>query len=197
MSKRNAEKNDFSPSKKRCAKQDFLPSYSKEYPCIKKGSTPNSARCEICLCEFSIRHGGVFDIKRHCEGTRHKAKGDPDGKGTSSSVTTVPKITGFFTQSQSPDLSVIRAETLFTSFLIEHNIAAAAADHAGKLFREMFPDSKIAKDYSCGRTKTACIVPTLADNALKSAITMIKDTCFVIGTDGSQEDSRRRQMTEF
>jgi len=43
-----------------------------------------------------------------------------------------------------------------TNFLIKHNIALTAADHAGPLFKAMFPDSSIA------RTKTSAIV--LADD---------------------------------
>ena len=36
------------------------------------------------------------------------------------------------------DNAVIRAEAMFTSFLVEHNIALSAADHAAKLFNKMF-----------------------------------------------------------
>ena len=33
---------------------------------------------------------------------------------------------------------------LLTSFLVEHNMPLSAADHAGALFKQMFPDSDIA-----------------------------------------------------
>ena len=41
------------------------------------------------------------------------------------------------------------AEILFTNFLIVHNVPIAVSDHAGPLFRKMFPDSEIAKKYGC------------------------------------------------
>jgi len=41
-------------------------------------------------------------------------------------------------------VSVIRAETLFTDFVFEHNLPLACTDHAGSLFRKMFTDSGIA-----------------------------------------------------
>ena len=31
----------------------------------------------------------------------------------------------------------------------KHNLAFLSSDHANKLFREMFPDSEIAKKFSC------------------------------------------------
>jgi len=55
------------------------------------------------------------------------------------------KIEHFFAESK--DLSVNQAEALFTEFIMEHNIPIACADHAGPLFKKMFPDSSIATKY--------------------------------------------------
>ena len=48
----------------------------------------------------------------------------------------------------------MKAELRFSSFLVEHNSSLSTADHAAKLHRYMFPDSKIVNKYRCGRTKT-------------------------------------------
>ena len=53
------------------------------------------------------------------------------------------KLTNFFAPR---DNSSIRAECYFTSFLVEHNLLLSAADHAGALFKKMFPDSKWQKN---------------------------------------------------
>ena len=45
-----------------------------------------------------------------------------------------------------------------TGFIAEHNIPLAVADHLGLLFKDIFPDSKIAKNYACGKTKATCIL---------------------------------------
>ena len=59
----------------------------------------------------------------------------------------------------SQNLDVIQAETLFTNFLVEHNIALSAADSAGNFFFLcMFLNCTTAKQYGCGRTKTSAIV---------------------------------------
>ena len=54
--------------------------------------------------------------------------------------------------------SVIEAESLWSKFVCKHNLSFQTSDHATKLFRRMFPDSEIAKRFSCGHTKTAAII---------------------------------------
>lgn len=176
--KRKCDDRGGNASKKEKIGQTYREVYTERYPCIKPTSKPDFVRCEVCLCDFNISHGGFNDVQRHCEGSRHKSRG-------SSQTASVPKISNFF--STDSGLSVMRAETLFTSFLVEHSLPLATADHAGKLFRKMFPDSKIAKDYSCGRTKTGFVVKTLADDAVTQASKHMKGGPFILGTDGSQE----------
>ena len=54
------------------------------------------------------------------------------------------------------------AEVLFTEFLVEHNVAFAASEHAGPLFRRMFPDSDTAQKYGCGPVSyTHLTLPTI------------------------------------
>ena len=55
---------------------------------------------------------------------RHKKKAEAAEKST--------KMTNFFSRTSTvpDDLAVIRAETLFAHFLVEHNIPLSASDHA-------------------------------------------------------------------
>ena len=52
----------------------------------------------------------------------------------------------------------IEAEVRWATFVAKHNISFLASDHATKLFSKIFPDSAIAKRFSCSRTKTTAIV---------------------------------------
>lgn len=61
-------------------------------------------------------------------------------------------IKSFF-KAKCDDYSTINAEVMFTEFLVEHNCPLSVSDHASKLFKKMFPDSKIAEQYGCARTK--------------------------------------------
>ena len=85
------------------------------------------------------------------------------------------------------DLSVIRAEVLFMDFLVEHSIQPAVADHTGELFRQMFPDSRIAKKYACARTKTTQIIKSMASDDSKNLASRMKHEPFSIATDGSTD----------
>ena len=53
---------------------------------------------------------------------------------------------------------ITASEIYFSTFIAEHNIPFLAAEHFNKLCKVMFPDSKIAKGFSCGRTKTTALV---------------------------------------
>lgn len=53
---------------------------------------------------------------------------------------------------------MIRSEVLFANFVAKHNLPFLLADHYTHLARVMFPDSKIAHNFSSARTKTTCIV---------------------------------------
>ena len=53
------------------------------------------------------------------------------------------------------DQKAVKTKLLFPGFLVEHELPLNTADHAAKLFRNMFPDSKIRNKYRSGRTKTA------------------------------------------
>ena len=79
---------------------------------------------------------------------------------------------------------------IFSGFLVEHNLPLATADHMSKLAKSMFPDSKIAAKYKCGRTKTSHILTgAVAKNVvkdLKEEITSAK--WFGLATDGSSDE---------
>ena len=49
---------------------------------------------------------------------------------------------------------VMKTELLFSGFLVEHNLPLSTVDHTAKLFRNIFPNSKIVNKYRCGRKKT-------------------------------------------
>lgn len=132
-----------STTKKRAKKlQTFKEEYSKKWKCIVSSKkSPNHARCSVCASDFSIGHGGANDVQWHIKTQKHQS-----AVGASGSNTTMEKFL------VSKDSSVIRAEALMTNFLIEHNIAFSAADHLSDIFKSMFPDSDIARKFSCKKT---------------------------------------------
>ena len=133
----------------------FKKEYSKKWSCISSSRRDEySARCTLCSSDFSISHGGANDIQIHVKSKKHQ------------SAVRSSKSTGNIAEFLQPkDFSVIRAETLMTQFLIEHNLPFAAADHLTDLVKVMFPDSSIASKFASRRTKTTAIARTLGQEA--------------------------------
>ena len=165
-------------------RQRFLDTYSQEFPCLKQvRDQPFRAYCVVCRSDFGVSHMGMADCKRHCEGKKHIAN--------AARMENTRTIGNFL--APKPDLndSAIEAEVRFSTFLVKHNLPIAPSDHAGALFRAMFPDSNIAKKYASGRTKTTQIVVSRGKDQQDELVDRMKSGPFVIGTDGSQEGGEK------
>jgi len=69
--------------------QCFCKEYADGYEFFKPGkNVDTNAFCDICNCEFSIKSGGMFDIRRHVSGKRHS--------DLEKEVKRFKKIVGFF-----------------------------------------------------------------------------------------------------
>ena len=80
------------------------------------------------------------------------------------------------------------AEVRNTMMIAHHNAALCLADHIGPMQRKNFPDSKIAQNYRCARTKTACILnyaiaPLLRDEL----VAQMKVEPFSLSVDASSD----------
>ena len=86
----------------------------------------------------------------------------------------------------------IRSEPLFTNFVAEHNLPFAVADHFTRLCKKMFPDSKITKKFSCGRTKKMMIVKNAIAPALEEELVkQCKTGPFSFGCDESNDTNQQ------
>ena len=75
-----------------------------------------------------------------------------------------------------------------TNLLVQHNVPLAVADHLSPLFRDIFPDSKIAKGYAAARTKTTCILNgSIAPYFKATLVDVMKSRPFSIAIDGSND----------
>lgn len=108
----------------------------------------------------------------------------------SSVQTSSRKMSRFFApknEMNESDSAVMNAETLFTEFIIEHNLPISVADHASKLFPKMFPDSKISAKYSCGRSKSGAVVNELSAIKKEEIAQNLKTKPSSVATDGSSD----------
>lgn len=71
---------------------------------------------------------------------------------------------------------------------MEHNLPIAVADHLGQLFKDIFSDSEIARNFASGSTKTTCLINgTLAPYFKSSLVASLKAGPFSIAIDGSND----------
>lgn len=156
--------------------QKYRPEYTQLWSCLSASNVSlQHAFCELCKCDFSVQHGGKDDCRRHVNSKKHQ-------EFSKLKVSSKP-VTSFF-KSDAVDPTT-NAEVLFTSFLVEHNIPLAVADHVGPLLKAMCPDSKIIANYACKRTKTTAIVQTLAESSQEEIVKNAVSSAFSIATDGS------------
>ena len=115
----------------------------------------------MCGVDISIAGGGVHQIKRHCANKKHCSRVEEI-----CSQPTILTVVGSRAESSKLSDQVCCAELCFARFVVEHNLPFAVADHFNSLVPVMFPDSKIAAEFACARTKTtALIMHTLASAA--------------------------------
>ena len=77
--------------------------------------------------------------------------------------------------------------------LAHHNVPLAVMDHLSPLFRDIFPDLKIAKGFSAARTKTTCIVNMALQPFLESVlVAQMKSQPFALAIDGSNDNGLQK-----
>ena len=165
----------------------FNPEWIKKWPCIQPCRSSNyKFTCTICRCAVSCEHQGEKDVRRHIDGKKHcsNVQGLENQK----------QIDSFFPSENDPlQEKVTRAEVKVATVLAHHDIPIAVTDHLSPLFKDMFPDSSIAKVYSCARTKTTCILNgALAVDLQKSLVDHMKNEPFSLATDGSNDSGLQK-----
>ena len=133
-----------------------------------------------------IVYQGKLDLQRHCRGKAHTNM--LNAKRKQGAINT-----HFFPQGSDTEKQTSIAEVKVVGFLAEHNLPFANADHLGPLFKAIFPDSKIAKTYSCSKTKASCILNrAIAPDLQSILIDQMKTSCYSIATDGSNDQGLQK-----
>ncbi|KAK3869381.1 hypothetical protein Pcinc_025308 [Petrolisthes cinctipes] len=107
--------------------------------------------CSACKAHLSLNAGKV-DIRRHAVGKKH-TKNLTMASGQRS-VLDLPSVSG----NQSIERQVKEGEIRLASFICEHDIPIRVVDHIPQLLHAICPDSQIAKNMKCGRTKLTSVV---------------------------------------
>ncbi|CAN7985972.1 unnamed protein product [Ixodes hexagonus] len=124
------------------------------------------ARCKPCGKTFDVAAMGESALKSHMKSAKHAGVMKIAAKSSvlnylapsTSEQSTVPPL------SQSPNLNackthelVTNAEVLWTLKVVTSHFSYRSSAQAGELFQRMFPDSEVAKAFSCGEKKCAYV----------------------------------------
>ena len=125
-------------------------------PWIRK-VTDNSdkAHCIWCKKTFSIDKCGVSQVKSHSRSEQHKSSEAIYKDQKTFSTRGSLQSTSFIL---SKEEQVIKAEALNALHYVQPNYSYASSSKQSELYKEMFPDSEIAKSFTSGYTKMAYIV---------------------------------------
>ena len=135
--------------------------------------------CLPCGKNLKCHHQGLKDVEDHCK-TETRLKNYSSWKKQ--------PLLSFFNTDNNFEKKVLNAEVKVTNFIVQHNLPIATADHLGHLFKNIFPDSKIASSYSCAKTKTFAILnEALAPDCHNYIVEHCKTHAYSVGHDGSND----------
>lgn len=132
-------------------------------------TSPHRAKCKLCCKTFDVTAMGESALKSHMKSAKHIAAVNiTQGRVLDSYLTAVARETGQSATTAplpSPSLNdackthelVTDAEIIWTLKVVTSHMSYRMSSQAGELFQRMFPDSEVAKAFSCGEKKCAYV----------------------------------------
>ena len=132
---------------------------------------------------LSCNHQGKKDVTDHCASPSHK-----ECVKSSKNQATLDMFCARNTAQTSLEKKVVNAEVKITNFLVQHNLPLATAHHVIFLFKDVFHDRNIVKNYASHRTKTTSIInEAFALHCREYLIEHCKTHPFSVCNDGSND----------
>lgn len=165
--------------------------WEKEFPILPANGNRHAFYCVPCKKVIQCEHQGKGDVERHCDPKKEKTAHNKNVSAIKLS-SKLPFVSEISLSSQL-DTAATKAELLHTNMIVHHNLPFALADHLSKLYPVMFPDSKIAKKFSCARTKTTQILNGAMMPLIKSyVIGQMKSVPFSLVNDGTSDTGLKK-----
>lgn len=142
----------------------------------KKGN--NYAYCKTC--DMNLIAGKVL-LERHMKSAKH----EDNTKKLKSQLTMVQAMPQTALSSSS---QVKEAEVRMALFIAEHDLPFTVMEHLPKLVKKLCPDSDIAKQIECSRTKTSMITKAVTGEESKSRLWgLLREKKFSVMVDESTD----------
>ena len=162
----------------------FKSEWKASYPVKEVKHDKYKFHCLPCGKNLTCHHQGLKDVKEHCNKPSQKQADDAWTKQTR-----LPSSYRGDTENVFKN-TVLNAEVMVTNFIVQHNLPIATADHLAQLFKNVFPDSKIAASYASAKTKTFAVINKAFEPYCHSyLVNHCKSNPFSAGHDGSNDTS--------
>jgi hypothetical protein len=112
--------------------------------------------CKLCKKNYTV---GLSEIVKHEKTEAHKKRMRAIQNQQTIFQATERKIT--------EKKMVPESEIRISAFIAEHNLPFCASDHLPELITKIYPDSKIAAQLNCGRTKCTNIIKNVTGEVEK------------------------------
>ncbi|PAA85853.1 hypothetical protein BOX15_Mlig011045g2, partial [Macrostomum lignano] len=166
--------------------------------CQKDDDNDDEATCRLCNRGVNFRQHGIAALRQHADGAKHKALSRAMVAAYSQQ-----KINAFFpiTPSENQQLKKVEAEASlpqqtmaaslrFGLLVVRKDLSFKTMDEISETLPVAIPDSSVAQNFSCGRTKTTYLVTdALAPHAKEEMFKSLRDSPFSILLDeGTKRD---------
>ena len=159
----------------------------KKYPvfAMVQGSK-HEVRCTSCCCNINVRTGSILQLEKHVKTKKHLKHVSEQKNQT--------QLTAFC--DAKAEQKVYRAELQYVYYLAEHDEAFLNSDHFTPLVKAMFPDSKIARNYKCSRTKCTILAKTVIAPEIQKQVVaeLIRSQNYSILIDETTDRSTIKQL---
>ena len=174
----------------------FSGSWIEKYAWISKDKNCiHSARCTLCLKSFSIRNGGISDVKQHSKTGIH-VKNEKQMRSQCTFKTCAGSLTGCSKPTTKDQ--ILNAEILQAVKMVDKTHSFSSANGDSNRFKKMFPDSQIAAKYSQEETKSKYVVQFgLAPFVKDELITDVQKTPYFFKFDETTTSQMKKQYDGY
>ena len=163
-------------------KVSFKNEWKASYPITEVKHDKYKFHCLPCGKNLTCHHQGLKDVREHCNKSSHK-QADASWR----KQTRLPSLYRVDTEDVFRN-KVLNAEVTVTNFIVQHNLPIPTSDHLVQLFKNVFPDGKIAASYASAKTKTFAIINKAFEPYCHSFLAdYCKSNPFSVGHDGSND----------
>ena len=146
----------------------------------------SSAKCSYCCKIFDISNMGESGLTSHMKGKKHKERAPSSStldfhfqKSSDPVPTATPKGTSCTLDKMLINSSVLQAEVRWALKVDMSRYSKSSCNDVTELFKIMFPDSDIAKSFTCAKTKCRyMIVYGLAPYFQSCLLDDLKDSAY-------------------